>query len=120
MSVASAVLPPPATAGNLPFDGPVESVADAPVIDYEPFLADKKFHKTSPPQFLTLTEEREVMYQEVLNHFTAEGYLIPGLGDGDQRLTEEEKFYLVRSSFDIYCLLDCAHGFDGFRHTNAS
>ena len=72
---------------------------DAPAVDYEPFLADKEYHKTFPPEFLTLTEEREAIYQVVLGHFAAEGYVIPGLKDGDGELTEAEKFYLVRPSF---------------------
>lgn len=97
MSAASDVLPP---LDNLPLDGPVESVADLPAVAYEPFLADKKYHKTSPPEFLTLTEEQEAIYQEVFKHFTTDSdYVIPGLKDGEGNLAEEEKFYLVRSTF---------------------
>jgi hypothetical protein len=95
MAAASVVLPPPAT--TLPLNGPVEPVADTPTVDYEPFLADKKYHKTSPPWFLTLTEAQEATYHKVLEHFTADGYVIPGLEGGDTELTEEEKYYLVRS-----------------------
>ena len=97
MSAASVVLPPLAITDHLPLGGPVDSVADTPAVDYEPFLADAKYHKTSPPKFLTLTEEQEAVYQEVLKHFVAEDYVIPGLKDEGGRLTEEEKFYLVRS-----------------------
>lgn len=64
-------------------------------MDYEPFLPPQKYHKTSPPEFLTLTEEQDAVYQEVFNHFATEGYVIPGLEDEDGILTEEEKFYLV-------------------------
>jgi len=70
-------------------------VAGTPAVDYEPFLADKKYHKTSPPEFLTLTQGQEAVYQEVFKHFSAEGYVIPDLKDGDGKLTEEESFYLV-------------------------
>jgi hypothetical protein len=68
-------------------------------VDYEPFLADKKYNKTSPPRFLTLTEEQEAIYREVLKYFAAEGYGIPDLKGGDGKLTEAEKFYLVRFHF---------------------
>lgn len=105
MSAASVVLPPPATT-NLPVDGPVEAVANTPAVDYEPFLPDKKFHRTSPPDSLTLTEKQEVAYQEVLKHFASQSFVVPGLEDGDGKLTEEEKFYLVRSSILIsFCFI---------------
>jgi len=80
-------------------EGPIDPVADTPAVDYEPFLADEKYHKTSPPEFLTLTQEQEASYQEVLKHFSPEGYVIPALGEGDGKLTEEEKFYLVSLAF---------------------
>jgi len=112
MSAASVVLPPPATTSAPPdgtsaspdivkFEGPVEPVAGTPTVDYEPFLADKKYNKASPPEFLTLTQEQEAVYQEVLKHFVVEGYVIPDLKlkEGDGELTEEEKFYLVSTSF---------------------
>ena len=83
-------------------EGLVEPVAGVPAVDYEPFLADKKHHKTSPPELLTLTQEQEVVYQEVFKHFSAEDYVTPGLKDGDGKLTEEEKFYLV-SPFQPFC-----------------
>ena len=99
MSAASIVLPPSATT-DLPLDGPVEhTIVATPTVDYEPFLADKKYHKTSLPTFLTLTGEQGAVYQEVFNHFAAEDYVIPGLKDGDGKLTEEERFYLVSPAF---------------------
>ena len=98
MSAASVVLPPPTTT-TLPLDGPIEPVTHTPTVDYEPFLPDKKYHKTSPPELLTLTEKQEAVYQEVLNHFASEGYVIPGFEDGDGELTKEEKFYLVSPLF---------------------
>ena len=119
MAAASVVLPPHPTTGNLPLDGPVEPVADAPAVDYEPFLADKKYHKTSPPKYLTLTDGQEAAYQEVLKHFAAEDFVVPGIKGGNAKLTEEEKFYLVSSPF-IYFLLSFAEDLDGFRHTNVS
>jgi len=99
MSAAPVVLPPPATTFNLPLDGPVEPVPEAPAVDYEPFLPDKKYNKTSPPQFLVLTEEQETVYREVLNHFADEGYAIPGIKNEDGKLTEEERFYLTYECF---------------------
>ena len=68
-------------------------------IDYEPFLADKKFNKTSPPAFLTLIEAHKTVYQEVFKHFSAEDFVIPDFEDGDGKLTEEERYYLVSSLF---------------------
>ena len=113
MSATSVVVPQPTTTNVsldggatssdiLKSEGPAEPVADTPAVDYEPFLADKKYHKTSPPEILTLTEEQEAVYQEVLNHFSAEDYAIPELKEGDGKLTEEEKFYLV-SLFHTSC-----------------
>lgn len=97
MSAASAVLTPPTA--NLPLDGPVESVTDTSTVDYEPFLPDTKYHKTSPPASSTLTEKQEAVYQEVLKHFATEDYVIPGLENEDGDLTEEEKFYLTYECF---------------------
>jgi len=113
MSAASVVLPPPTTTSVPPdgadassdivkFEGPVEPVAGTPTVDYEPFLADKKYNRVSPPDLLTLTQEQETVYQEVLKHFVAEDYVIPDLKDGDGILTEEEKFYLVSPFFCIF------------------
>ena len=107
MSATSVVLPSPSNTSALLDDaaitspdvvrseGPVESVAGTPAVDYEPFLADKRYHRTSPPEFLTLTQEQEAVYQEVFKHFSAEEYVISDLKDRDGRLTEEERFYLV-------------------------
>lgn len=108
MSAASVVLPPAtpnapldldgtATPDVVGFEGPVEPVAGT-TVDYEPFLPDQKYHKTSPPELLTLTEEQEAVYQEVFKYFSAEDYAIPDLKEGDGKLTEEEKFYLVSPS----------------------
>jgi hypothetical protein len=110
MSAASVNLPPPATTSVL-FDGaatrpdivepegPVKPVAGTIAVDYEPFLPDQKYHKTSPPELLTLTEGQEAVYQEVFKHFAAEDYVVLGLKEGDGKLAEEEKFYLVSPSF---------------------
>jgi hypothetical protein len=109
MSAASVVLPPATTNAPLDpdrtatpdvveFEGPVEPAADTTAVDYEPFLPDQKYYKTSPPELLTLTEEQETVYQEVFKHFAAEDYVIPDLQEGDGKLTEEEKFYLVSPS----------------------
>jgi len=48
-----------------------------------PFLADKRYQRPSPSQFLALAKEQDTIYQEVLKHFAAESYVIPGLQDGD-------------------------------------
>ena len=89
MSAASIVLPPSATT-DLPLDGPVEhTVVATPTVDYQPFLAGK-YHKTSLPTFLTSTGEQGAVYQEVFGHFAAEDYVIPGLKDGNWKLTEGE------------------------------
>jgi len=74
-------------------------------VDCEPFLPPQKYHMTSPPEFLTLREEQDTVYQEVFKHFATEDYVIPGLteGDGDGKLTEEEKFYLVSTFFHPFC-----------------
>jgi hypothetical protein len=63
-------------------------------VNHEPFLPDK-YHKTSPAELLILTEKQEAVYQDVLKHFAIEDYVIPGLGNEDGTLSEEEKFYLV-------------------------
>ena len=93
MSAASVVAPSPATAG-FPLDGAADTALDneksaGKVVDYEPFLPDQKYHRTSPPEFLTLTEEQNAVYQEVLEHFAVEDSVIPGIEEGDGRLTEE-------------------------------
>ena len=113
MSAASTVLPPPATTG-IPLngvatspdfagsEGPVKPAAGGAVVDYEPFLPDQKYHRTSPPELLTLTEEQDAVYQEVLKYYAAEDYVIPDLEEGEGKLTEEERFYLV-SLFSSLC-----------------
>ena len=83
---------PPDTEG---LEMPVGPAADGAVVDYEPFLPDQKYHKTSPPKLLTLTEEQDAVYQGVFKHFSADDYAIPGIEGGDGGLTEEERFYLV-------------------------
>ena len=121
MSAASVVFPSHSTTSvlldgaatspdNVGLEGPAEPVASTPAVDYEPFLADKKYYKTSPPGLLTLTQEQEVVYQEVFKHFAAEGYVIPDLKGGDGNLTEEEKFYLVSPHFNHPTVYWCSEG----------
>lgn len=101
MSAASVVLPPPMATG-IPLDEKARSAAGDAVVDHEPFLPDQKYHKASPPEFLTLTKEQEAAYQKVFGHFAAEDYVIPDIKPsekGDGRLMEEEKFFLVSPSF---------------------
>jgi hypothetical protein len=98
MSAASVLLPP------LAITNPVETAVDTPAVDYEPFLPDEKFHKSFPPELLTLTEKQEADYQEVLKHFASGEFAIPGIEAGDGKLTEEEKFYLVSSIALFYYL----------------
>ena len=93
----SAVLPPPALHGAATTTDIEKS--EVPIVDNEPFLPDQKYHKTSPPELLTLTGEQEAVYQEVLKHFVAEEYVIPDVKEGSGGLTEEERFYLVSLSF---------------------
>lgn len=88
-------------------EGLVEAIAVTPAVDYEPFLADKKYNRTSPPEFLTLIEVHETIYQEVFKHFSAEDFVIPDLEDGDGKLTEEEKYYLVSSYFIRPSVFSC-------------
>ena len=47
-----------------------------------------------PPLQLKLTEAQQKQYDEVLEHFSKEGYELPEVENGT--LTEEEKFWLVR------------------------
>ena len=107
----SVVLTPPATA-NLMSNGGTITPPDiekfeGKVVDYEPFLPHQKHHKASPPEFLTMTEEQEAVYQEVDKHFAAEDYVIPGLEAADGKLTEEEKFYLVSALLSpFFCLFE--------------
>ena len=117
MSATSVALPPSSTTDALldgagitsrdivESEGPIESMAGTPAVDYVPFLADKKYHKTSPPELLTLTQEQEAVYQEVFKHFSAEDYITPDLKDGDGKLTEEERFYLVSPTLSLsWCI----------------
>jgi hypothetical protein len=77
-------------------ESPAKSeVPDSTAVDYEPFIPPQKYHRTSPPEFLTLSEEHQAVYQEVLKHFAAEDFVIPGIEKGDGKLTEEEKYFLV-------------------------
>lgn len=111
MSAASVVLPPPITANHGVATSPdivksevsVEIVAGTPAVDYEPFLADKKYNKTSPPELLTLTQDQESVYQLVFKYFSSEDYVNPELEE-DGKLTEEEKFYLVSPLFVMPCV----------------
>lgn len=45
-----------------------------------------------PPQ-LTLTDAQQKLYDEVLQHFEKDNYVLPGVENG--ALTEQEKFWLV-------------------------
>jgi len=102
MSSTPVVLPPSA-ATSFPLDGATPDAEGPPaggaVVDYEPFLPDQKYHKTSPPKLLTVTEEQDVVYREVFKHFAAEDYAIPDIKGGDGGLTEEERFYLTHECF---------------------
>jgi hypothetical protein len=46
-----------------------------------------------------LSEQQQGMLQAVLAHFTAEGYVLPGIENG--ALKEEEKFWLVCSPVEL-------------------
>ena len=98
MSAASVVLSP-STTTRMPLDELIEPAANSAVADCEPFLPDQKYHKTSPPELLTLTKEQEAAYQEVFERFSAKDYVVPDIKDGDGGLTEEEMFFLVSPSF---------------------
>lgn len=59
-------------------------------------------HKTAIPpphranvQKPELTAEQQAKEAFVLNHFTAEGYLLPGVEEDKRVLLEEERFFLV-------------------------
>lgn len=62
---------------------------------YEPLPISRPTEKLAgpPPKGLELTPEQEKVYNEVLNHFTADGYQLPC--EKDSALKEQEKFWLV-------------------------
>jgi len=47
-----------------------------------------------------LDEKQEEKYSSILKYFSAGDYDIPGLGE-DAKLTEKEKFWLVRSKLHV-------------------
>ena len=61
---------------------------------------DIPFDPAVLPPSLKLTDTQQKLYDEVLKHFDAEEYVLPGFEDG--ALTEEEKFWLVRLPFSLY------------------
>lgn len=63
---------------------------------YTPLVALPKYYDSNPRG--TLTEAERGMYDELLAHFTADGYALPNIEKGD--LMDQEKFWLSRE-----CLL---------------
>lgn len=68
-------------------------------------MSEPIIHKTAiPPPLRTnvqkpeLTAEQQGKNAFVLNHFTAEGYLLPGVEEDKRVLMEEERFWLVSGS----------------------
>ena len=64
-------------------------------------MADATYLPTSPPDDIAKDKVEEAlrdgyatMYQEVENHFTKEGYDLPGAAENDKALNEREKFWL--------------------------
>lgn len=51
---------------------------------------------TVKPQGTDLTAAQQRTYDAVLAHFSAADYELPGVNDGDAKLAEEERFWLVR------------------------
>lgn len=67
-------------------------------IDYVPIPPPQPKADAGPPK---LTTEQEDKYKEVYEHFTKDGYVLPGEEEGE--FTEEEKFWLVRCYYcDIF------------------
>lgn len=60
-------------------------------IDYVPIPPPPPKADAGPPK---LTVEEEGKYSEVYEHFTKDGYALPG--EEKSEFTEEEKFWLVR------------------------
>lgn len=70
-------------------------------------MSEKCYEPTAPPPPIveadprgTLTEAERNLYKAVLEHFSSDTYVIPGLENGE--LTDAEKFWLSRE-----CLLRC-------------
>ncbi|EPT01383.1 hypothetical protein FOMPIDRAFT_1023288 [Fomitopsis schrenkii] len=70
---------------------------------YEPLPISRPTEKLAgpPPKGLELTPEQEKVYNEVLNHFTADGYQLPC--EKDSALKEQEKFWLTWDCLHRYC-----------------
>ena len=64
-------------------------------VDYVPISPPQPKDDAGPPK---LTTEQEDMYKKVYEHFTKDGYTLPG--EDKSEFTEEEKFWLVRR---LYC-----------------
>ena len=60
-------------------------------IDYVPLPPPQPKADAGPPK---LTAEQEGLYKKLYEHFTKDGYTLPGEENGE--FTEEEKFWLVR------------------------
>ena len=65
-----------------------------PSVDYVPIPPPQPKADAGPPK---ITTEQEEMYQKVYEHFTKDGYVLPGEEKGE--LTEEENFWLVCSLY---------------------
>ena len=65
----------------------------SPPVDYVPFPPPPPKADAGPQK---PTAEQEAKYVTVYEHFTKDGYVLPGDEKGE--LTEEEQFWLVRSS----------------------
>lgn len=49
--------------------------------------------------YATLPPKQQEMYEDVLAHFVTEDYALPGAKEGKGALMEEEKFWLVSTTF---------------------
>jgi len=71
-------------------------------VDFVPIPPPQQMADAGPPK---LTTEQEDMYKKVYEHFTKDGYTLPGEEKGE--FTEEEQFWLVR------CLRYAVFTFEG-------